>query len=63
MLFAAAEWGGGTAALVAQIARQELGQLRDTRFIRAGSSHPRFHARITLAAALAFLPGDPETDD
>lgn len=63
LLFAAIEWGGGTAVLFAQIARQELGQLRDTRFIRAGLSHPRFDARMASAAALAFLPGDPETDD
>ncbi|MBK6488972.1 MAG: hypothetical protein IPF98_19460 [Gemmatimonadetes bacterium] len=63
MLFAAIEWGGGTAVLFAQIARQELGQLRDPRFIRAGLSHARFDGRMASAAALAFLPGDPETDD
>lgn len=63
MLFAAIEWGGGTAVLFAQIARQELGQLRDPRFIRAGLSHSRFDGRMASAAALAFLPGDPETDD
>lgn len=63
MLFAAVEWGGGTAVLFAQIARQELGQLRDTRFIRVGLSHSRFDARMASAASLAFLPGDPETDD
>jgi hypothetical protein len=63
MIFAAIEWGGGTAVLFAQIARQELGHLRDTRFIRAGLSHPRFDARMASAAALAFLPGDAETDE
>lgn len=62
MLFAAIEWGGGTAVLFAQLARQELGQLRDARFIRAGLMHPRFDARMASAAALGFLPGDSETD-
>lgn len=63
LLFAAVEWGGGMAVLFAQIARQELGPLRDVRFIQAGLSHPRFDARMASAAALAFLPGDPESDE
>lgn len=62
MLFAATEWGGGCAVLYAQFARQELGQLRDTRFVRAGLRHQRFDVRLASAAALGFLSGDPETD-
>lgn len=62
LLFAALEWGGGLAVLYAQMARQELGQLRDARYVRAGLLHPRFDARMASAAALAFLEGDPDTD-
>lgn len=62
MLFAAREWGGGLAVLYSQIARQELGQLRDARYVRAGLLHPRYDARMASAAALAFLAGEPETD-
>jgi hypothetical protein len=63
MIFAAIQWGGGMAVLFAQFARQELGQLRDTRYVSAGLSHPRFDARMASAAALAFLPGDSASDE
>lgn len=62
MLFAATEWGGGSAVLYAQFARQELGQLRDARFVRPGLRHQRFDVRLASAAALGFLPGDHESD-
>lgn len=62
MLFAATEWGGGCAVLYAQFARQELGQLRDARFVLPGLRHQRFDVRLASAAALGFLSGDQETD-
>lgn len=62
MLFAATEWGGGCAVLYAQFARQELGQLRDARFVRPGLRHHRFDVRLASAAALGFLNSDQETD-
>jgi hypothetical protein len=62
LILAATEWGGDSASLYGGIARQELGQLRDARYVRPGLRDPHYFVRMASAAALAFLLPDEASE-
>lgn len=58
LLYIAKQWGGHECCLQAMIARNELGLLRDSRFIFPALESPSFEVRLTGVACLAFLWSD-----
>lgn len=59
-LYLATQWGGPYALLMTMEAREELGDLRDARYLVAGLDAPDARTRRRLLGGLAFL-GDPDT--
>ena len=56
LIYVAKKWGGHECCLQATLAGNELGHLRDTRFVMAGMASQDFSARLSAVACLAFLP-------
>lgn len=55
LLYAAKEWGGHECCLQATLARNELGHLRDPRFVLPAADSEDFNTRLSAVACLAFL--------
>jgi hypothetical protein len=58
LIYAAKEWGGHECCLQAMLAGNELGHLRDIRFVLPALDSEHFSARLTAVACLAFLRSD-----
>lgn len=56
----ASRWGGSECRYQAFLAKQELGNLRDARFILPAFNSDKSEDRITGIAWLAFLRAEPE---
>lgn len=59
LLYTALQWGNRKARIHALTARNELGALRDTRFVLPNLTATDFVARLTAVACIAFLPTTP----
>ncbi|HEX8148360.1 MAG TPA: HEAT repeat domain-containing protein [Pyrinomonadaceae bacterium] len=59
LMYIAKEWGGYECCLQATLAANELGMLRDPRFVFPALEAPDFNARFTAIACLAFLRSEP----
>lgn len=55
LIYAAKEWGGYECCLQATLAGNELGRLRDPRFVLPALDSEDFNARLATVACLAFL--------
>jgi hypothetical protein len=53
--YASRQWGGAQARVAALIAEQELGELRDPRFVFIALDSPDVEQRLRAVASLAFL--------
>jgi hypothetical protein len=58
LIYIAKEWGGYECCLQATLAANELGWLRDPRFILPALEAPDFNARLSAVASLAFLSSE-----
>ncbi len=58
LIYIAKEWGGYECCLQATLAANELGTLRDTRFVFPALEAPDFNARLSAVACLAFLSSE-----
>jgi hypothetical protein len=58
LIYAAKEWGGYECCLQATLAGNELGHLRDTRFVFPALDAKDFSARLAAVACLAFLQSE-----
>lgn len=58
LTYAGSKWGGLECAFQARTAKEELGRLRDSRFVVSGLKDPDQRNRLTAIACLAFLSGD-----
>jgi hypothetical protein len=58
LIYAAKEWGGYECCLQATLAGNELGLLRDQRFIFPALEIQDFNARLAAIACLAYLPSE-----
>jgi hypothetical protein len=58
LIYIAKEWGGYECCLQATLAGNELGLLRDPRFVFPALEIPDFNARLAAIACLAFLPSE-----
>jgi hypothetical protein len=58
LLFIAKQWGQFECCLQATLASNELGRLRDARFIFPALRMKDYNARLAAVACLAFLPSD-----
>ena len=56
----ALRWGGDECRYQAYASKQELGNLRDFRFVSPSLASPDFEVRISAIACLAFLRAEPE---
>jgi hypothetical protein len=61
LLYAAKQWGGHECSFQAMLAGNELGLLRDPRFVIADLKLKSFEARLACVACLAFLWSDKGT--
>ena len=55
LLYTARQWGGRECSFQAMLAGNELGRLRDPRFVIADLASKSFEARLASVACLAFL--------
>lgn len=55
LFFAATRWGGSECNLQAIMASEELGWLRDSRFVYTATRSPIFEERLKAVSCLAFL--------
>ncbi len=58
LIYIAKEWGGYECCLQATLAANELGWLRDPRYIFPALESPEFNARLAAVACLAFVPSE-----
>lgn len=58
LIYAGSKQGGLECAFQARTAREELGRLRDARFVLPGLEDPDQGRRLITVACLAFLPGN-----
>lgn len=58
LIYIAKEWGGYECCLQATLAANELGLLRDPRFVFPALEDPDFNARLSAVACLAFLSSE-----
>jgi hypothetical protein len=58
LIYIAKEWGGYECCLQATLAANELGWLRDPRFVIPALESPDFNARLSAVACLAFLSSE-----
>ena len=56
LIYAAKQWGGHECCLQATLAGNELGHLRDIRFVLPALDEEGFSARLAAVSCLAFLP-------
>lgn len=57
-IYIAKEWGGAECRLQAVLAANELGLLRDSRFVAPGLESRDYSLRLSAIACLAFLPSE-----
>lgn len=62
LIYIAKEWGGYECCLQATLAANELGRLRDPRFVFPALEAPDFNARLSAVACLAFLSSEPSNE-
>lgn len=58
LIYAAKQWGGHECCLQATLAGNELGHLRDSRFVLPALDNEHFSIRLAAVACLAFLWSD-----
>lgn len=58
LIYAAKQWGGHECCLQATLAGNELGHLRDSRFVLPALDNEHFSTRLAAVACLAFLWSD-----
>ncbi|HEX8495344.1 MAG TPA: hypothetical protein VF658_21205 [Pyrinomonadaceae bacterium] len=63
LLYIAKEWGGTECCLQSTLAGNELGRLRDPRFVLPALALKDFNARLAAVACLAFLWSDQGTKE
>lgn len=62
LIYAAKQWGGHECCLQATLAGNELGHLRDIRFVLPALEEEGFSTRLAAISCLAFLPSDIGND-
>jgi hypothetical protein len=60
LLGTALKWGGDECRYQASVAKHELGNLRDARFVIPALSSPDFEQRLAATACMAFLQKEPD---